>query len=117
MKSVYRPLFLVAALVITGCGKKDTPPPPAPAVVSPSPTPTGGGYIGGMLKAEQSAIKTVDLTSLNSAIQQFNVTEGRNPKDLDELVSTHYIPRIPAAPVGTKLVYDPVQGKVTTAQK
>jgi hypothetical protein len=68
-----------------------------------------------MVKAQQAAVKTVDLTSLNEEVQLFNVQEGRLPKDLDELVSKQYIGKLPAAPVGMKLVYDPVQGKVTTA--
>jgi hypothetical protein len=119
MKPVAWLSFLLVSLVLSGCGKKDNPPPPAPKVsATPAPAPAGdGGYVGAMLKAQQSAIKTVDLASLNNAIQQFNVTEGRNPKDLDELVSTHYMPRIPAAPVGMKLVYDEKEGKVTTASQ
>ncbi len=42
----------------------------------------------------------------------FNVENGRNPKDLNELVEKKFIPRIPAAPYGMKLEYDAATGKV-----
>jgi len=50
-------------------------------------------------KAENVAIKTIDTTSLNQAVQLFNVDKGRNPKDLNELVEQKYIPQIPPAPL------------------
>jgi hypothetical protein len=73
-------------------------------------------YLGATVKAQQSATKTVDLVSVNQAIQLFNASEGRNPKDLDELVTTHYLGRLPNLPVGMKLNYDATQGKVTLAK-
>jgi hypothetical protein len=36
---------------------------------------------------------------------------------LNELVTKDYIPQLPAAPAGMKLVYDAAHGKVTTAPK
>ena len=128
-------LFLAAGLVLAGCGKGDTnsttstpstpatPAAPATAVTkveaapAQAPAPAGNGYLGAMVKAQQAAVKTVDVTSLNEEIQLFNVQEGRLPKDLDELVTKGYIGKLPAPPVGMKLVYDAAQGKVTTAPK
>jgi hypothetical protein len=74
-------------------------------------------YIKAAGRAENVAIKTVDTTSLNQAVQLFNVDKGRNPKDLNELVETKYISQIPPAPFGQKLVYDPNSGKVTTEKQ
>ena len=74
-------------------------------------------YLRAAGKAQQSAVKTVDTTSLNQAIQLFNVEKGRNPKDLDELVREKFIPQIPAAPYGTKLVYDAGAGKVSVVKE
>ena len=125
-------LFLVAGLVLTGCGKDEktstdsTPPPPAaPAAtettVEPAPAPAPAaaparnGYVGAMVMARQAAVKAVDLSSLNQAIQLFDVQEGRLPADLNELVTKQYIGKLPPAPAGMKLVYDAKQGKVTTA--
>ena len=69
-------------------------------------------YLGAMDKAKQMAIKTTDLATINQAIQMFKVEEGRNPKDLNELVQERYLPRIPDAPRGTKIVYDPATATV-----
>jgi hypothetical protein len=118
MKSACCLLFLVAGLVLTGCGKNDkssTNTTTVTASPAPTPAPAGDGYLGTMMKAQQAAIKTVDVTSLNQEVQLFNVQEGRLPKDLNELVDKQYIGRLPAVPVGMKLVYDAAQGKVTIA--
>ena len=110
-------LTLITGFFVAGCSKSDNPPPPAPTVTTPAPTAPAAnqpnGYLGAMGAAERLAVKTVDLSSLNQNIQLFNASEGRYPKDLDELVSTHYIPQIPPAPAGQKLAYDATQGKVT----
>ena len=59
----------------------------------------------------------MDTTSLNQAIQLFNVENGRNPKDLNELVEEKFIPKIPAAPYGMKLEYDATAGKVKVVKQ
>ena len=43
----------------------------------------------------------------------FNVNEGRNPKDLKELVDAKLISKIPDAPNGMKIAYDPATGSVS----
>jgi hypothetical protein len=111
--------FLVAGLVLTGCGKDENSSGPsttvAPVNNTPPPAQAGNGYVGALARAQQLAVKTVDLTSLNEEIQLFNTQEGRLPKDLNELVTKQYIGKLPAAPAGMKLVYDAAQGKVTVA--
>ena len=42
----------------------------------------------------------------------FSVENGRNPKDLNELVEQKFLPKIPETPFGTKLVYDAASGTV-----
>ena len=64
------------------------------------------------MKNQQAAVKTIDTTSLDQAIQLFSVQNGRNPKDLNELVEQKFIPKIPETPFGTKLVYDASAGTV-----
>jgi len=73
--------------------------------------------VGALGKAQQTAVKTVDTASLNQAIQMFNVENGRNPKDLNELVEKKFIPKIPAAPYGMKLEYDAATGKVKVVKQ
>jgi hypothetical protein len=74
-------------------------------------------YLGAVSKAQQKAVKTVDTVSIDKAIQLFQVDQGRNPNDLNELVQTKYLARIPEAPYGTKISYDAATGKVTIVKQ
>ena len=108
-------IILAGALVVVGCGKEQTSaPPPAPATPAPNTVAAGGGgYLGSLVRGQQVAVKGIDTASLNQEVQLFNAQEGRLPKDLNELVTMHYLGKLPDAPAGMKLNYDPVQGKVT----
>jgi hypothetical protein len=105
-------LSVIGASFLIGCGDKS--PPAAPSTN----TPTGAmnapaSYLGALAGGQARAIKTVDIASLNEAAQMFNVQEGRFPKDLNELVASKMIARIPDAPNGMKIEYDPATGKST----
>jgi hypothetical protein len=112
-------LSLLAAAVLVGCGDSSTPTPSGTntATSGTGPLDAPAGYIGALGKAHQTAVKAVDTTSLDQAIQLFNVDKGRNPKDLNELVTEKYIPKIPAAPAGMKLEYDATAGKVKVVKQ
>jgi hypothetical protein len=110
MKTSCLLLLAAAAMVLGGCGNKQTPPPPAAP-----PANAQAGYLGTLIKGQQTAIKTIDVTALNENIRLFNVQEGRNPKDLNELVTKNYLGALPDPPAGMKLVYDADQGKVSVA--
>ena len=69
-------------------------------------------YLGAAAKAKRVSEATIDTVSLNKAIGLFNVSEGRNPTDLKELVTSGYYPRLPEAPYGMKIVYDADKGQV-----
>jgi hypothetical protein len=113
MKILYC-LPLVAALALVGCGESSDKPPQATngATSGSSPLSAPADYVGALGKAQQTAVKTADTSSLNQAIQMFNVENGRYPKDLNELVEKKTIPRLPEAPRGMKLDYDASAGKV-----
>src|ERR1035437_6497376 len=105
MKTLF--CFSVAAsLFLVGCGESSNKPaqPTNGAASGSSPLSAPADYVGALGKAQQTAVKTVDITSLNQAIQMFNVDQGRNPKDLNELKK--FYPKLPAAPIGMKLEYD-----------
>ena len=105
----------VGLLCLTcACEKKTAPAPGATntTATGTSPLDAPGGYLQALTKGQQSAVKTVDTTSLDKAIQMFNVEQGRNPKDLNELVQKKYMPQIPTPPYGTKIVYDANAGTV-----
>jgi hypothetical protein len=110
--------LFAAMSLIAACNK-----PASNQTNNAAPASTNGGslvtapvdYLGTVGKAEQSAVKSVDLSVLSEAIRRFQVEVGRYPRDLDELVSEKYIPRIPPVPHGSKLVYDPATGEVKLA--
>jgi ABC-type Fe3+-hydroxamate transport system substrate-binding protein len=118
MKTMF--CFSVAAgLLLVGCGEnsKKSPQPTNGAASGSSPLSAPADYVGALGKAQQTAVKTVDVTSLNQAIQLFNVDQGRNPKDLNELVEKKFYPKLPDAPRGMKLQYDATAGKVTVVKQ
>jgi hypothetical protein len=106
-------LGLMTVLCLAGCGQQDT----KTTQTTNAPAPNGGsqpagGYLGALANGEKLAVKTVDVASVNQAIQMFNVAEGRFPKDLNELVETKYLHAVPAAPYGMKIEYDAAAGSV-----
>lgn len=107
-------LLTVAALALlaTGCNKDSTAAKNASQVANAPTT-----YLKTVTDEKKTLEKKVDVTSLNHAIQQFQVQEGRYPKDLNELVTEHYLGAIPDAPYGYKLNYDSTSGTVTVAQQ
>ena len=105
---------LVSLLLASACDQKPAPTPTATNAASKSTSPADApaGYLGAVMKAQQTAVKTIDTTSIDKAIQLFAVENGRNPKDLNELVEQKFLPKIPETPYGTKLVYNAGSGTV-----
>jgi len=114
-------LSLLSALIglfVIGCGDNSS------KSASGTNAATGGSvltapvdYLGAAAKAQQNAVKSIDTTSLDKSIQLFNVEKGRNPKDLNELVSEKYIKEIPTPPYGTKIDYDANSGRVSVVKQ
>ena len=113
MKTIFC-FSLAASLLLIGCGESSDKPgqPTNGAASSGNPLNAPADYMGALGKAQQTAVKTADTASLNQAIQTFGVDQGRNPKDLNELIEKKYLAKIPAAPNGMKLDYDATAGKV-----
>jgi len=108
-------ISIVAAGLLAGCGGKSDSGKQGTNSVNVA-TNGFGGYVKSLGEAQKTADKTIDVTSINKAIQLFNVQEGRYPKDLQELVPT-YIAKIPDAPYGSKIVYDQNSGTVKVVQQ
>jgi len=131
--------LLIAALLVTGCGKKQSSPSDQKNTNSPTeqsgtnaaaapkteeketssgnPITAPVDYLGAVANAQQASIKKIDLAYVEHAIQQFNAQEGRNPKDLDELIKERYLTKLPAAPYGMRIQYDAASGKVRVIKK
>jgi len=117
MKEISLVVVLVGLFVV-GCGDSSN------KSASGTNTASGGSlltapvdYLDAASKAKQKAVKTIDTTSLDKAIQLFNVEKGRNPKDLNELVSEKYIREIPTPPYGTRIDYDANSGRVNVVKQ
>ena len=113
-------LLLLGGLALAGCGKKEeksTASSTNENNSSGNPLTAPVDYLGAVAKAKKSAEKTVETVSLNQAVQQFSVAEGRYPKDLNELVTEKYLPKLPEPPYGMKIVYDAAKGEVKVVPK
>ena len=108
--------WLVVPLLtlLSACGPSQTQSKQASTntTVGENPLNAPADYLGAAAKAKQSAVRTVDLASVNRAIQMFQASEGRNPVDLNELVTGQYIPRLPDPPTGMKFSYDSATAQV-----
>jgi hypothetical protein len=105
MKAFNSFLIFITAAVLAGCSDKSG------SQGANSATNGFAGYVNSLGQAQKSADKTIDVTYLNQAVQQFNVQEGRYPKTLEEL-TPNYVAKIPDAPMGYKLDYDATTGEV-----
>ena len=126
MKATF--LMLVATgLVLTGCGKNSnqpSTPPMSPPATNAAPAtnatataqPAAGGYLGALMQADKSAVKTIDVSYLNQAVQLYQTQEGRLPKDLNELVP-NYVAKLPNPPYGYRIDYDPARGVVSVVKQ
>lgn len=78
-------LMVATALVVAGCGKEQSPPPaansatPAPAPAA-APSGASGGYVGALIKGQQSATKGIETSALTENIQLFNAQEAAIPR-------------------------------------
>lgn len=111
MKAILAISLLSTALLV-GCGDSGSKSTKATNETSSSVITAPVDYLGAIDKAQQQAIKTVDVASINKAIQNFQVSEDRLPKSLEELVQMKYLPKMPEAPRGKKIVYDANAGTV-----
>jgi hypothetical protein len=107
MKQLLICSLIATSIALAGCGGQSQDGPGQNPLTAPA------DYVGAAGRAQQSAIKTVDTAAVNSAIQQFQVAEGRNPETLQELVQKGYLSKIPAAPRGMKIEYDARTGRAT----
>ena len=108
--------ILAAGLLAAGCGRKNPPKPVAAETktnepsVGDNPLLAPVNYLGALNKAQKTAEKVVDTTSIKKAIDFFYANEERFPTDLNEIVTKRYIGRIPDPPYGKKFEYNPKTG-------
>ena|ERR1051325_2135532 len=122
MKTIL-PVSLALAIVAVGCNKQADQTASSTNATAEGRTTVSSvvsapvDYLGALGRGQQKATKEVDIASLQSAIQLFQVDKGRLPRDLNELVQEKFIPQIPNPPYGTKLDYNPTTGEVKVVKQ
>jgi hypothetical protein len=108
--------ILMAGLLLFGCGKKDAK--QAAQTNSPSSALTAPvDYLGTVVRTKQKAQETVSTVGLQQQINLFQGQEGRPPKDLNELVGSNYLSRLPDPPPNMRFDYNPATGQVKVVPK
>ena len=106
-------LLPVAGLLLAGCGNDTS----KSSTSGGNPITASADYIGAVGQAQKSALKTTGKASLDQAINMFQAEKNRLPNNLDELVSSGILPKLPAAPNGMRFDYDPATGTVKAVAK
>ena len=108
-------LAILLGFLLIGCGNNEEAASPAGTnenYSSGNPVTAPIDYLGAVNKAKKSAERTIDVTSLKTAIALFQAQEDRYPANLNELVQKKYIREIPAVPAGSTINYNPQSGEV-----
>ena len=108
-------LLPVACLTFTACKQEEPSPKPATSAGNPITAPVD--YLGAVAQGQKKALTTLGTVSLDSAVRTFFDQESRFPKDLNELVTSGVLPKLPAAPNGMKFHYDAATGLVKTVKQ
>lgn len=110
-------MLLLASLGVA-CGKKAATQPAAANATAAGGNPLTApvDYIGAVGAAKRMADRTTVTISLDKAVQSFYAGEDRYPSNLNELVTSRYLPTLPAPPYGTQFEYDPTTGRVGLRQ-
>jgi hypothetical protein len=110
-------LMIGVAFCLSGCGDQKSGGGSETNTASGNPLTAPVDYLGAVGKAQQHAIKTVDVASITQAVQMFHAEHQRYPKDLNELVNEKFLGKIPDAPYGMKIDYDATTGQVKVVKQ
>jgi len=111
MKAAFAVLLLPALLL--GCNDAKQSPEKSSNSSDGSVANAPADYLNSVAQSQQKAVKTIDLTAINKAVEAFYVQEGRFPKKLEELEDKGFMRAVPLPPPGMKLNYDTNSGVVT----
>lgn len=68
-------------------------------------------YSRSIVAARERALRS-DLTSLRDAISKYTLDKQKAPQSLDDLVTAHYLPKIPVDPITKETNWEVVQEEV-----
>jgi len=106
-------LFPLVTMLLLGCNRENELTKEAPAAAPDTAASAPADYLKSVARSQQKAVKTIDLTAINKAIERFYVQEGRYPRSLEELVDQGLMRTLPSPPPGLKFNYATNIGVVT----
>ncbi len=83
---------------------------------APAQTNTAANNSSPIVQPVVYAQQKADVASLTQAIQQYNAAEGHYPQTLQDL-APNYLAKVPQAPPGYKINYDPNSGAVSVVRQ
>jgi len=108
---------MAVGLLMVGCSEKQPQESKSTNSSSGNPLTAPVDYLGAAGKAKKHIEKTLDTVGIKQAIQMFQASEGRYPKDLQELVAGKYLPSLPQPPAGMKFQYDSKTGDLKIVEQ
>ena len=103
--------IFILGLLGSACG--DGPEPDINNNSSGNPATAPVDYLGAVNKGRKKAIGEVGLMQVNSALNQFQASNFRPAKSLQELMAESYLTALPELPTGMKWHYNPQTGKAS----
>lgn len=112
MKATVLSMAAACLFFFSGCSEKKPAQGEKPGPAAGNPLSAPADYLGAVGKAHKAAGNTLGTVGVEQAIKAFQAEHGRNPKDLNELVSAGVVLSLPQVPKGMKYSYDPASGAV-----
>lgn len=112
--SCYVPGLVAAALLLGGCGRKESGASAEGAAKQSDPV---SGYVRSTLESRDVATGMIGLAAIRAAIKVYQVQEGSNPRALQDLVAKGYLNQLPPEPAGQRYVYDARKAEVQLEDK
>lgn len=110
---VLRAVIVTWTVLMAGCGRQDDAVGGGGSADSPAaPLSAPVDYHAANAAGKKAAERTASLAPVQGAIQMFHAAEDRYPGRLQELVEAGFLARVPEAPPGRVLRYDPADGSV-----
>ncbi len=108
-------ILCLLATMMAACGGSDESGSTGEAVSEAISAPAD--YVGAVAQAGRKSETVLALTQIQRAIQTYQAEEGKLPFNMDELVESGHLVRLPELPSGMKLSYDRSTGEVDIIAK
>jgi len=108
--------ILALLAVVSGVGCGDGGPKSGSSIKERNPATAPLDYLAVQGQAKKHSEGVASLAQVQQALQQFRATEDRWPEDLQELVRSGLLARLPPMPAGQRMDYDAKTGVARLAR-